>query len=266
MKPVPRTVTVVATESSPKILGATALTVSGTGFTQASRVVISGVVFVPAFVDSNTLQVSVSRNLFAGSGQETAYVFNQFNSSCSVSSSAKAIEILPVGNKVGVTLTEYYNALFDYYFLTGRDGDKAALDAVASFARTGREIKMFRAANADTLPLERHFFAKIAKAGARGSHFFTVEPGDQTVLTSLNPTNATLDAKPFLEGVEGFAIPKSAAGACPANTIPIYRAFKGPPRYVDDGNHRFSTSLTQHQDMVTRLGWTDEGVVFCGLQ
>ena len=255
---------------TPKILGddsvATTVTVRGTGFTQASRVVISGVVFVPAFVDSNTLQVSVSRNLFAGSGQETAYVFNQFNSSCSVSSSAKAIEILPVGNKVGVTLTEYYNALFDYYFLTGRDGDKAALDAVASFARTGREIKMFRAANADTLPLERHFFAKIAKAGARGSHFFTVEPGDQTVLTSLNPTNATLDAKPFLEGVEGFAIPKSAAGACPANTIPIYRAFKGPPRYVDDGNHRFSTSLTQHQDMVTRLGWTDEGVVFCGLQ
>ena len=255
---------------SPKILGddsvSTTITVQGTGFTSASRVVISGLVIVPTFVDSHTLQVTVSRSQFAGSGQETAYVFNQFNSSCSVSSNAKAIEILPVGNKVGVTLTEYYNAVFDYYFLTGRDGDKAVLDTVASFARTGREIKMYRAANVDTLPLERHFFAKVAKAGARGSHFFTVEPSDQTVLTSLNPTNATLDAKPFLEGVEGYAIPKSTAGVCPSNTIPIYRAYKGPPRFVDDGNHRFSTSLTQHQDMVNRLGWTDEGVAFCGLQ
>jgi hypothetical protein len=71
---------------------------------------------------------------------------------------------------------------------------------------------------------------------------------------------------PYLEGIEGYAVPKSATGTCPAGTIPIYRAFKGPPRYADDGNHRFSVSLAQHQDMVTRLGWADEGVVFCGLQ
>jgi len=54
-------------------------------------------------------------------------------------------------------------------------------------------------------------------------------------------------------------------GACPAGTTPVYRTFKGPPRYVDDGNHRFSTNLAQHQDMVNRLGWIDEGIVFCGL-
>ena len=125
---------------------------------------------------------------------------------------------------------------------------------------------MFRAANIDTLPLERHFFAKVAKAGTRGSHFFTVESSDQIALTGLNPTNAPLDAKPFLEGVEGYAVPKTAAGVCPSETVPIYRAFKGPPLYMDDGNHRFSTSLALHQDMVSRLGWTDEGVVFCGLQ
>ena len=82
----------------------------------------------------------------------------------------------------------------------------------------------------------------------------------------MNPTNATIDAKPYLEGVEGYAIPKTAAGTCPASTVPIYRAFKGPPRYVDDGNHRFSVSLAQHQKMVNDLGWGDEGVVFCALQ
>lgn len=125
---------------------------------------------------------------------------------------------------------------------------------------------MYRASNVDTLPLERHFFAKIARAGARGSHFFTVQPEEQILLAGLNPTNAALDAKPLLEGVEGYAIAKTAAGVCPSATLPIYRAFKGAPRYVDDGNHRFSTSLAQHQDMVNRLGWTDEGIVFCGLQ
>ena len=227
---------------------------------------ISGVVFVPSFVDSRKLRVTVNRSQFPDPGQKTAYVTNQLSASCSVLSNSKAVEILPLGNKVGVTLTEYYHAGFDYYFLTGRDGDKAALDTVAAFARTGREIKVFRAANVDTLPLERHFFAKVAKGGSRGSHFFTVEPADQIALAGLNPINAALDAKPLLEGVEGYAIPKTATGACPSDTVPIYRAFKGPPRYVDDGNHRFSMSLAFHQDMVTRLGWGDEGIAFCGLQ
>ena len=258
------------TSVSPKSLGddslSTVVTVQGSGFTTATRVVISGVVWVPTFVDSNNLRVTVSRSQFAESGQKTVYVFNNLSGSCSVVSNAKAIELLPTGNKVGVTLTEYYHTGLDYYFLTGRDGDKAALDAVAAFARTGREIKMYRVANVDTLPLERHFFAKVAKGGSRGSHFFTVQPDDQIALASLNPTNAPLDAKPFLEGIEGYAIPKTAAGICPSDTIPIYRAFKGPPRFVDDGNHRFSTSLTQHLDMVNRLGWTDEGIAFCGLQ
>ena len=258
------------TNVSPKILGddsvATVVTVSGTGFTNATRVVISGVTLTPAFVDNHSLRVTVSRSQFAESGQQTAYVYNPLSASCAVSSTAKAIELLPLGNKVGTTLTEYYHAGLDYYFLTGRDSDKAALDTVAAFARTGKEIKMYRTANVDTLPLERHFFAKVARGGSRGSHFFTVQPDDQIALASLNPTNVALDAKPLLEGVEGYAIPKSAAGVCPTDTLPIYRAFKGPPRFVDDGNHRFSVSLAQHQDMVNRLGWTDEGVAFCGLQ
>ncbi len=258
------------THVSPKSLGddsvSTVVTVSGTGFTNATRVVISGLTFTPVFVDSRTLRVTVSRSQFAESGQEAAYAYNQLSASCAVSSAAKAIEMLPLGNKVGVSLTEYYHAGLDYYFLTGRDSDKAALDTVAAFVRTGKEIKMYRTANMDTLPLERHFFAKVARGATRGSHFFTVQPDDQIALAALNPTNAALDAKPLLEGVEGYAIPKTTAGVCPADTLPIYRAFKGAPRFVDDGNHRFSASLAQHQDMVNRLGWTDEGIAFCGLQ
>ena len=125
---------------------------------------------------------------------------------------------------------------------------------------------MFAKPNLSTQPLERHFFANVARGGSRGSHFFTSSATEQVLLAGLNATNQPLDAKPYLEGVEGYAVPKLASGQCPPGTAPIYRAFKGSPRYVDDGNHRFSVSLTQHQDMVARLGWTDEGVVFCGVQ
>lgn len=242
------------------------ITLTGTGFTADTRVSINGVLITPAFVDSTTLRLTLSRTNLPFVGRLPVFVFNRLSVSCPVNSNALALDVLPAGQKVATSLVEYYHAGLDYYFLTGRDSDKALLDGVAAFARTGKEIKVFAKPNLDTQPLERHFFANVARGGSRGSHFFTSSPADQVLLAGLNTTNQPLDAKPFLEGVEGYAVPKLASGQCPAGTAPIYRAFKGVPRYVDDGNHRFSTSLAQHQDMVTRLGWTDEGVVFCGVQ
>jgi hypothetical protein len=256
---------------SPRVFGAdtvaTTITLRGTGFTAASLVVIGGVVVVPTYVDSNTLSVLVSRSQFPAAGRVPAYVSNALSTGCAAGSNSLGVELLPADASAGVNLVEYYIASLDYYFLTGRVGDKAALDALRTvFARTGKEIKIYAAPNVNTRPLERHYFDKVARGGERGSHFFTVLPSDQVLLTSLNPTNAKLAAKPELEGVEGYAIPTNAGGTCPSGTTPIYRAFKGAPRYVDDGNHRFSNTLAQHQDMVNRLGWTDDGVVFCGLQ
>ena len=242
------------------------LTLAGTGFTSETRVSINRVLVTPQFIDGNTLKLVLTRAQLPFVGRLPVYVYNALAIGCPVNSNSVALDVLPAGQKVSMKLTEYYNAALDYYFLTGRDGDKAALDAVAAWARTGNEIRVFARPNLKTLPLERHFFANVAKGATRGSHFFTVLPGDQTLLTSLNPTNAQLNAKPFLEGVEGYAIPKAATNTCPVSTVPIYRAFKGAPRYIDDGNHRFSVSLAQHQNMVNALGWIDDGVVFCGLQ
>ena len=259
------------TSISPKVLGddstGTVINVQGSGFTALSRVVIAGFSIAPTFVDSNNLRVTVNRSQFSQSGLQTLYVTQQLTGSCSVLSNNLGIELLPPGTNAGVSLVEYYISSLDYYFLTGRALDKAVLDALPGvFSRTGQQIRLYNAPNADTLPLERHYFDKVARSGSRGSHFFTALPSDQVLLTSLNPTNQQLAAQPYLEGVEGYAVPKTAAGNCPTGTLPIYRAFKGAPRYVDDGNHRFSSSLAQHQDMVNRLGWIDEGVVFCGAQ
>jgi len=244
----------------------TTLTLSGTGFTADSRVSVNGVLLTPTLVDGNTLRVTIVRAQLPYFGRLPVYVYNPIGVGCPVNSNSVALDVMAVGQKVGLTLTEYYNAGLDYYFLTGRDGDKAALDTVPAWVRTGSEIRVFARPNLKTLPLERHFFANVARNASRGSHFFTVLPDEQKLLAGLNPTNAAVNVKPFLEGVEGYAIPKTAAGTCPASTVPIYRAFKGVPRYVDDGNHRFSTSLAQHQNMINTLGWKDDGVVFCGLQ
>ncbi len=242
------------------------ITLTGTGFTPETRVSINAVLIAPEFINSTALRLSLSRANLPFVGRLPVFVFNRLSTTCPVNSNSLALDVLPAGQKVALTLTEYYNAQLDYYFLTGRDADKALLDGTPSFARTGKDIKVFAKPNLSTQPLERHFFANVARGGSRGSHFFTALPADQVLLTGLNPTNLAQNAKPYLEGVEGYAVPTTANGQCPAGTVPIYRAFKGTPRYVDDGNHRFSTSLTQHQDMVNRLGWNDEGVVFCGVQ
>ena len=242
------------------------ITLTGTGFTADTRVSINSVLITPTFVDGMTLRLTLLRADLPYVGRLPVYVFNRLSTSCPVNSNAVALDVLPAGQKVGLILTEYYHAGLDYYFITGRDSDKAFLDTAPAFARTGKEIKVFAKPNLSTQPLERHFFANVARGGSRGSHFFTSSATEQVLLAGLNATNQPLDAKPYLEGVEGYAVPKLASGQCPAGTAPIYRAFKGVPRYVDDGNHRFSVSLTQHQDMVARLGWTDEGVVFCGVQ
>ena len=242
------------------------ITLTGTGFTSETRVSINAVLITPTFVDSNTLRLTLSRADLPFVGRLPVYVFNRLSISCPVNSNSLALDVLPAGQKVATVLTEYYHAALDYYFLTGRDADKTLLDSVPAFARTGKEIKVFAKPNLSTQPLERHYFNKVAKSGSRGSHFFTALPSDQIALAGLNPTNLQLDAKPFLEGVEGYAVPKLGSNLCPAGTAPIYRAFKGEPRFVDDGNHRFSATLAQHQDMVARLGWLDEGVVFCGVQ
>jgi hypothetical protein len=241
------------------------LQLRGDGFFSGTRVYIGGQIVPSTFVDSTTMTANVSRASLS-SGRLPIYVGNELSLSCNAFSSSLALDVLPVGSRATITMVEYYNAALDYYFLTGRTTDQALLDGIAAWRRTGAQIKLLARSAANAAPLERFFFANVARGGSRGSHFFSSLTGDRVVLASLNPTNADVERKPFLEGIEGYTIPKLSSGDCPALTQPVYRAFKGEPRFVDDGNHRFSTSLSQHRDMVDRLGWVDEGIVFCAVQ
>ena len=54
-----------------------------------------------------------------------------------------------------------------------------------------------------------------------------------------------------------------AGATCRVGEVPIYRVFRGPPRYVDDGNHRYLTNASMYIYMVNGLGWTAESINFC---
>ena len=163
------------------------------------------------------------------------------------------------------TLTEYvYNPL-NYYFLTSRDSDKAALDVAPGWARTGQAFVALSDADPGTRGITRYYFDKVAKSQSRGSHFYTLVASEKTALSGLNPTNQPLPRLPYDEGIDSYAYPplvEGVGGSCAAGQKPVYRVFRGQARFPDDPNHRLITSIALYNQYVG-LGWDGEGVKMC---
>ena len=163
------------------------------------------------------------------------------------------------------TMIEYYYAPLDYYFITSRAGDIAALDTVTGWARTGKSFKVYTVQQTGTLSLNRYYFDQIAVRNTRGSHFYTVVQAEKDALASLNPTNAPTPRLPFNEGVDSYAftpVVEGVGGSCATGQVPVFRIFRGPTRFPDNGNHRFTTDTGIYNSFVA-LGWDGEGVKFC---
>jgi len=163
------------------------------------------------------------------------------------------------------TLTEYiYNPL-NYYFLTSRDTEKAALDALPGWARTGLSFSTRSFADPGALGISRYYFDQIAKNQTRGSHFYTLVDSEKTALAALNPNNQASPRLPYYEGIDSYAflpVIEGVGGSCAVGQVPVYRAFRGQTSFPDDPNHRFTTSLTLYNQLVAQ-GWDGEGVKLC---
>jgi Abnormal spindle-like microcephaly-assoc'd, ASPM-SPD-2-Hydin len=167
----------------------------------------------------------------------------------------------------GITkvMTEYRFAPSNYYFMTSRDEDKALLDTVAGFERTGQSFPVYSRQQAGTNSILRYFFGQAAKAGTRGTHFYTLVNSEKSALLQLNTPNADLPKIPFDEGIDSFAFPpvvEGIGGSCAAGQTPVYRMFRGGARFPDDPNHRFTVSRAIYDEFVA-LGWDGEGVKMC---
>ena len=167
------------------------------------------------------------------------------------------------------TMTEYYFAPLDYYFITSRGTDKAVLDGAAGWTRTGKSFSVFASTVPGSAPINRFYFDQIARNKTRGSHFYTLLSTDVAALIAANPGNTQGAGKAFNEGVDSFAyLPTFANGkgvSCAAGTVPVYRMFRGNARFPDDPNHRFTTDKAGFDQFVAS-GWDDEGIAMCAPQ
>lgn len=168
----------------------------------------------------------------------------------------------PSSAREAKTMLEYRYAPLDYYFITSRDSDKTALDAVASWRRTGNSFYVLANNESGSSPITRFYFDQVAKNRTRGSHFYTLLPSEVASLQALNPSNLPAPGQPVNEGIDSYAYLPSASGTCATGLLPVYRLFRGNAQFPDDPNHRFTTDLADYNDFVGR-GWDGEGVKLC---
>jgi len=159
---------------------------------------------------------------------------------------------------------EYYAPALDHYFITAWPDEIATLDAGNGFERTGERFRAWlKAADAPASAV------RVCRFYASGpnSHFYTADPAECEYLKSLEQkqrADAAAKGQSFpgwqFEAIAFFAIAPEN-GVCPANTQPVYRTYNGRAA-ENDSNHRFMVRQAVRDAMM--MGWTEEGIAFCG--
>lgn len=93
------------------------------------------------------------------------------------------------------------------------------------------------------------------------SHFYTVDANECASLKQLQATTPPGEKRWNFESLD-FASTPATNRACPAGTIPVYRAYNDGFSRGIDSNHRITANVVAIQEVVAR-GWVDEGVVMC---
>jgi len=179
----------------------------------------------------------------------------------------------PVSIAMGVpqkTVVEYFNPDLDNYFVTADAAEQKFVDtgAVGNWQRTGLSFKTSGPAKVC------RFYGNTNVSPATGliygpnSHFYTAAGSECDGLKSMFNPNAPswrLESLDFQ-----IAVPDST-GACPAGTVPVYRAYDNSPCVGQSSackpqpNHRLTIRADAIAEVVTR-GWTAEGVAMCALE
>ncbi len=204
----------------------------------------------------------------SASGPRSATLTIAHNAAGGSSSVALSGSGVPPTGATTTTMVEFYYATLDYYFLTSRANEIAALDTVAVWSRTGKSFKVYTTQQAGTTALNRYYFDQVALNNSRGSHFYTAVQLEKDGLASLNPSNTQTPRLPYNEGVDSYLfapVVDGIGGSCAAGQVPVYRVFRGQVRFPDNPNHRFTTDASVYNSFVA-LGWSGEGVKLCAPQ
>ena len=146
-----------------------------------------------------------------------------------------------------VAVIEYYHAAFDHYFITALPQEVAALDSgrFDGWARTGKSFPAWSVAQAATSPVCRFYLPP--EVG--DSHFFSASPVECSEAPIKFP-NFVFETAAAMHEV----LPDPALGACPVNTVPIFRVWNRRA----DSNHRYVADRSVRDAMVAR-GYVAEG-------
>jgi hypothetical protein len=151
-----------------------------------------------------------------------------------------------------VRSVEYYHAALDHYFVSALAADIDALDSgrIGGWTRTGLSFHVFpsqAAGGAGVSPV-----CRIIIPPPGDSHFFSASPQECADTLAKFPFMSQETPSAFYVALPATAGP--SPGACPANTIPVYRVFNNRA----DANHRYTTDRAVRDLMVSR-GGTAEG-------
>ena len=251
-----QTITVNSVGTAPLII--TALSDSGAAFPRVGGTCVVGTALAPGA--NCTLSLRFAPTTISTLVRTIAISHNANPTPVSVSLTGTAVASAATTK----TMVEYVYSPLNYYFITSRDDDKAALDAIADFKRTGFVFSVYATEFAGSKAISRFYFDQVALKASRGSHFYTLLDSDKAALIALNPSNASTPKLPVNEGVDSWAflpLVSGPRGSCASGQIPVYRLFRGA-RFPDDPNHRFTASLATY-DAFVALGWDGEGVNFC---
>jgi hypothetical protein len=164
-------------------------------------------------------------------------------------------------------IVEYYAADLDHYFVSAWPDEVALIDdgGRPGFKRTGQRFRAWLRASeapANAVPVCRFY------ASGPNSHFYTGDSNECQSLKSLEQkqrAEAQAKGERFagwqFEAVAFYAL-AAQAGACPANTQPVYRDYNMRGG-MNDSNHRFIVNAQLRDAMRAGSGWVEEGVAFC---
>ena len=150
-----------------------------------------------------------------------------------------------------VDAIEYYHAGLDHYFVTANPDEIAHLDAgyFSGWQRTGQQFTVGDPAAPlpGGSPVCRFYGNPLF---GLDSHFYSASPAECAAVLQNFPDAWQLEAYNVFQ----VYLPDALTGACPAGTVPIYRAWNGR----SDSNHRYTTSASIQAAMIAK-GYVAEG-------
>jgi hypothetical protein len=147
-----------------------------------------------------------------------------------------------------LTAVEYYHSVYGHYFVTASAQDIAALDtgAFPGWGRTGESFGVLALDSAGAANVCRFWSGQTY--APRSSHFYTPLAWECAIVKGSPEWQ-------FEGEVFAMMLPDKA-GACAAETVPLYRLYNNSQSGAP--NHRYTTRLTIRSEMVGQ-GWRPEG-------